>query len=158
METKRSKRPVKNVKTMKQEHLKELGKRIKTVREELRMKQKEFAAELGISASLVSQMESGQKNPVYNFLYKLMNHYHVSLDWLFSGKGDMFYRRKLEEEGDEDKYIDEIVSMDDLVWYLEHSNIFNLNVMGYAARFFFENEEHIKKELERKRQKKQQKS
>jgi hypothetical protein len=25
--------------------------------------------------------------------------------------------------------------------------------MGYAARFFFENEEHIKKELERKRQK-----
>jgi hypothetical protein len=28
-----------------------------------------------------------------------------------------------------------------------------LNVMGFAARFFFENEEHIKKELERQRRK-----
>jgi hypothetical protein len=82
-----------------------------------------------------------------------MRKYHVSLDWLFTGKGSMFLKRKLEGETGEEKYIDEIVSIDDLVWYLEHSNLFNLNVMGYAARFFFENEEHIKKELERKRQK-----
>jgi transcriptional regulator with XRE-family HTH domain len=150
---KRSRIAIKNVKTMKQEHLKELGKRIKTIREELRMRQKEFAAELGISGSLISQIESGQKNPVYELLYKLMSKYRVSLDWLFSGKGEMFLKRKPEVEAVEDKYIDEIVSIDDLVWYLENSNLFNLNVMGYAARFFFENEEHIKKELERKRKK-----
>lgn len=141
---------------MNQHHLKELGKRIKTVREELHMIQKEFAAKLGISGSLLSQVESGRKNPVYEFLHKLMKDYHVSLDWLFTGKGEMFLKMKSEKEPGEDKYIDEIVSIDDLVWYLEHSNLFNLNVMGYAARFFFENEEHIKKELARRRQKKKQ--
>lgn len=143
---------------MKQEHLKELGKRIKTLREELGMKQKEFAAELGVSGSLLSQIETGHKNPVYDFLYKLMSHYHVSLDWLFYGTGKMFLKKKPEGEGGEDKYIDEIVSIDDLVWYLEYSNLFNLNVMGFAARFFFENEKHIKKELERHRQKKDKES
>ena len=65
----------------------------------------------------------------------------------------MFLKTMPQFEPLEDKYIDEIESIDDLVWYLEHSNLFNLNVMGYAARFFFENEEHIKKELERKRRK-----
>lgn len=143
---------------MKQEHLKELGKRIKTLRQELRLKQKEFAAELGISGSLISQIESGQKNPVYELLYKLMKKYNVSLDWLFIGKGEMYLEMEPEVEVVEDKYIDEIESIDDLVWYLEHSNIFNLNVMGYAARFFFENEENIKKELERKRRKKEKES
>jgi len=143
---------------MKQEHLKKLGKRIKALREELRMNQKKFAAALGISGSLLSQIETGQKNPVYEFLYKLMIKYHVSLDWLFTGKGSMFLRRRLEGKAGDDKYIDEIESIDDLVWYLEHSNLFNLNVMGYAARFFFENEEHIKKELERKRKKKEKES
>lgn len=141
---------------MKQEHLKELGKRIKMVREELHINQREFAAKMEISGSLLSQVESGKKNPVYEFLYKLMKEYHVSLDWLFTGKGEMFLRRKPEDEPGEEKYIDDIVSIDDVVWYLEHSNLFNLNVMGYAARFFFENEEHIKKELARKRQKKKQ--
>lgn len=139
---------------MKKEHLKELGKRLKTLREEKGMNQKKFAAELGISGSLLSQIETGQKNPVYEFLYKLMRKYRVSLDWLFSGKGEMFLKRKPEVEPLEDIYIDEIETIDDLVWYLEHSNLFNLNVMGYAARFFFENEDHIKKELERKRKKK----
>jgi transcriptional regulator with XRE-family HTH domain len=142
---------------MKKEHLKELGKRLKTLREELGMNQKKFAAAIGISGSLLSQIETGQKNPVYEFLYKLMREYQVSLDWLFSGKGEMFLKRKPEVEAGEDKYIDEIESIDDLVWYLEHSNLFNLNVMGYSARFFFENEDHIKKELSRKRQKKKDK-
>jgi transcriptional regulator with XRE-family HTH domain len=140
---------------MKQQHLKELGKRIKTLREKLNVNQKQFAAGLGISGSLLSQIETGHKNPVYQLLYKLMNQYNVSLDWLFTGQGEMFLKSKPEVKAREDKYIDDIESIDDLVWYLEHSNLFNLNVMGYAARFFFENEEHIKKELERKRKKKE---
>jgi hypothetical protein len=82
-----------------------------------------------------------------------MSHYNVSLDWLFYGTGKMFLKKKPKGEIGEDKNIDDIVSIDDLVWYLEHSNLFNLNVMGFAARFFFENEEHIKKELERQRRK-----
>ena len=158
MGNKRTRRAIKNVKAMKQEHLKELGKRIKTIREERQMKQKQFAASLGISGSLLSQIETGRKNPVYELLYKLMKKYNVSLDWLFSGQGEMFLKKKPEVKAREDKYIDDIETIDDLVWYLEHSNLFNLNVMGYAARFFFENEEHIKKELERKRKKREKES
>ena len=130
---------------MKQEHLKELGKRIKTIREERHMRQKQFAAYLGISGSLLSQIESGQKKPVYELLYKLMKKYNVSLDWIFSGQGEMFLKKKKKVKVKEDKYIDDIETIDDLVWYLEHSSLFNLNVMGYGARFFFVNVENIKK-------------
>jgi transcriptional regulator with XRE-family HTH domain len=143
---------VNNRESIKQEHLKEMGKRMKYLREELHLNQKEFAAELDISASLISQIEMGHKNPSFDCLIRLMNHYQVSFDWLFYGIGEKFTKKKT-VESEPEKYIDEIISISDMVWFLENSNLFKLNVMGYSAKFLLENEEHIKKELSRRRQK-----
>ena len=144
---------MKQIKDLKQDHLLEFGKRIKLLREELRMKQKEFASGIGISASFISQIEMGHKNPGYDFLYILMSKYHVSLDWLFYGTGEMFVKQEAKRSEEEER--DDISSIDDMIWFLENSNLFNLNVMGFAARFFFENEEHIDKDLAKRRKKRE---
>ena len=70
--------------------LAELGRRLRTVREVLNLKQKKLAEVLGLSAGYVSDIEKGKTNPGFNFLLRLYREYHVSLDWLLFDEGEMF--------------------------------------------------------------------
>jgi transcriptional regulator with XRE-family HTH domain len=126
-----------------------MGRRLKLIREELKLNQKKFAAKLDIAASLISQIEMGHKNPSFNFLNCLMHHFQVSFDWLFYGIGEKFVKKK---SGETVEYTD-IDDISSIVWYLENSSFFRHCVMGLSAKILLENEEIIKMELERKRQK-----
>lgn len=69
-----------------------IGERLRRVRNEKGLSQKEVAEELGISKPIVSQYESGQRTPSVSKLIKLSKFYKVSLDYLcgcVDEKGDM---------------------------------------------------------------------
>ena len=63
--------------------LADLGARLREEREGARISQRELARRLGVSASLISQIESGQSKPSVSTLYGIVTELGVSLDDVF---------------------------------------------------------------------------
>lgn len=59
-----------------------MGERLKTLRLERRMTQKQIADRLGVAISAVSSYEADQRYPSYDSLVKLADIYYVSTDYL----------------------------------------------------------------------------
>jgi hypothetical protein len=49
---------------------------------------------------------------------------------------------------------DSIGNIDDLLWFIEHSELFKFHILGEASRFFLENEETIRRDIQYQREKK----
>ena len=143
---------------MTRENLVALGSRIKELRKALKISQKDFAASLDMSGCYLSEIESGKGNPGHKFFYKISALYNISLDYLFHGIGEMFLKVKDKGTPGKKDFIDEIETIDDLVWLLEHSPMVKLTVMGYATKFLYENEDIIKRNIEKYRVKKAEKA
>lgn len=137
----------------KNENLKTLGARIKKVRKALRFSQKNFAISLGMSGSYLSEIESGNANPGHDFFFKISTIYHVSLDYLFHGTGEIISAEKIKPAAAKTDFVDEVEGIDDLLWFLEHSPLFKNTIMGFAAKFHYDNEEIIKRNIEKQRSK-----
>lgn len=61
----------------------DIGARLREERERARISQRELARRLGVSASLISQIESGQSKPSVSTLYAIVTELGVSLDHVF---------------------------------------------------------------------------
>lgn len=66
----------------------DIGSRLREERERARMSQRELARRLGVSASLISQIESGQSKPSVSTLYAIVTELGVSLDHVFQVHAD----------------------------------------------------------------------
>lgn len=62
-----------------------IGERLREERVRAGLSQRELARRLGVSPSLISQLESGQSNPSVATLYALVNELDLSLDKLVRG-------------------------------------------------------------------------
>lgn len=60
----------------------ELGKRIKNVRDNLELTQPEFGARIGVSRNTLASWETGNRRPELGHLYKIARIGGVTLDWL----------------------------------------------------------------------------
>ena len=69
---------------------KEIGKRLKMVREKKRITQAELGKKLGIKFQHVSKYERGETVPTWENLIKLNDLYDVNINWLLTGRGKMF--------------------------------------------------------------------
>lgn len=65
-----------------------LSDRLKTLRTEKGIKQKDVANILGITTSAYGFYEQGKRTPTIEVLLSLSQYYKVSLDWLISGFDD----------------------------------------------------------------------
>ncbi len=128
-----------------------MGKRIKTVRRELDINQKDFAASLAMSSCYLSEIEAGTANPSVGFFHRLASTYNVSLDYLFFGIGYMFRPKEEEDLEDDDIDITCIREFNGLVWLCEHSPYFYYHIIGEAIQFIFQNQGIIEKDIELKR-------
>lgn len=59
-----------------------LAKRLKALREERRIYQKEMAAELGLTLRGYQSYETNQSDPKLKTLIALADYFHVSIDYL----------------------------------------------------------------------------
>jgi len=69
-----------------------IGKRLKKIRKELGLTQKEFASSIEISEATLRRYESGQNFPDAEVLERIANKYGVNTHWLVTGKGPMFLK------------------------------------------------------------------
>ena len=65
-----------------------LGERLRHERVKAGLSQRELARRVGLSASLISQLENGQSKPSVGTLYALVTELDVSLDHVIKGEGD----------------------------------------------------------------------
>jgi len=65
--------------------LEDIGTRIREEREHVGISQRELARRIGLSASMISQLESGQSKPSVSTLYAIVTELGVSLDDVFRG-------------------------------------------------------------------------
>lgn len=77
--------------------------RLKEVRKELKMTQREFGETAGIDRRYVAKVECGSQNPSFKFLRSISIKHKISLDWMLYGIGDRFV------VAEEDSYGPELV-------------------------------------------------
>lgn len=74
----------------------EIGKRLNEFRKKINLSQIELSNSLDIPQSSLSEMEKGRKNISYNTIISLLsNYYNLNIDWLLTGRGDMFITKQL---------------------------------------------------------------
>lgn len=83
----------------KQSHfLEEVGERFRRFRENINKAQHELASELGVAQALISKIESGDYQPKLSYLSYFIKKYRLNINWLFSGKGEMYIRDERKSE------------------------------------------------------------
>lgn len=63
----------------------EINKRVKQVREREGLTQKDFAAQIGVSRSFLSEIEAGKVKPSIETLIGIVTHYQIDPSWLLVG-------------------------------------------------------------------------
>lgn len=64
--------------------------RIKALRRSLELTQEEFAARLGIKRGALANYEVGRNEPIDAVVALMCREFHVSEEWLRTGRGEMF--------------------------------------------------------------------
>jgi len=67
--------------------LEDIGTRLREERDRVGISQRELARRVGLSASMISQIESGQSKPSVSTLYGIVTELGVSLDEIFGANG-----------------------------------------------------------------------
>ncbi len=64
--------------------------RIRKIRKELDLTQQEFANKIGTTANVLTNYETGRRNPSASVINNICKTFNVSEAWLRTGEGDMF--------------------------------------------------------------------
>lgn len=78
--------------------LSDVGERVRLVRKLLNLTQKEFADRLGLSRSLIAEIEAGRRQPKERTLRLIAYTFRISFTWLKEGKGEIFVKHDEVEE------------------------------------------------------------
>ena len=131
----------------------EFGQRLVKVRKSLNIIQKDLAAAVGMHACNLSAVESGKSSPTARLLHKLSTTFDISLDFLFRGTGEMFLTDKIKKAKDKANAVENIDSLEDMIWVALHSNMFKNTILGHAATYYYVNRESIKLDIKQKSKK-----
>jgi transcriptional regulator with XRE-family HTH domain len=126
----------------------DLADRLKKIRLELNLKQKEIAAELKISKATYSEVEGGNYNPNFNLIENIVLKYNVNLYYLLFGEGEMFLDAGQSFRARKPKYAVSKEEIDKLMWYLERSPVVQYLIMGHFRTILTREKDTIQKDIE----------
>ena len=132
------------MKTVKTEEIAAIGGRIKQVRTHLRIQQKEMAQKIGITNSHLSDIEKGKSSLSIEVVFKITKIYNMSLEFLFLGRGEMFYHSDRQKSQDKFTFDNSVTSREKLIWMLNESDYFSILVQGAASKIMFEQHDFIR--------------
>lgn len=72
------------------------GKRLKNIREKLKLNQTEFADKLNIKSQSVWKAEKNINKLSNDNLFNLVSQFNINLNYLISGKGEMFINETIQ--------------------------------------------------------------
>lgn len=112
----------------------EIGMRLKDIRGQLHVTQREMAATLKIAPSYLCEIESGRANPGPEFFVRLIKNYNVNLNYVF---GDPNASPTVPGPGGSPKSqacrLDEgIDTIEEMVWLMQNSKYFKTIMLAYA--------------------------
>lgn len=67
-----------------------MNSRIRKVRRELELTQTEFAGKIGTTANVLTNYETGRRNPSSSVINNICKTFNVNEEWLRTGTGEMF--------------------------------------------------------------------
>lgn len=67
-----------------------MNKRIKQIRKSLDLTQQEFSARIGTTPNVLTNYETGRRNPSSSVINNICKTFNVSETWLRDGEGEMF--------------------------------------------------------------------
>lgn len=76
----------------------DLGKRVKEIRNALKLTQEEFGSKIGLKRNSMSQIESGKNALTQQNIVAICKIFNVNESWLRAGEGDPFVKISREEE------------------------------------------------------------
>jgi len=130
------------------DNLMEIGPRIQAVRKHLNMSQNAFARAIGVSSGSISMMESGKNQPRFELISRLAKKYHISLNYLIFGEGEMFGQPDKPGGVKEKKYGDESETwLQQFYYFFNESRIFRFWIMSTMQGYLVDNLEMIEKEI-----------
>ncbi len=133
----------------------EIGGRIKQTRKALNLKQKDFAQELNISVSSLSEIETGKYKAGIELLEKLVKKYNVNLHFVITGEGDMFIPPTASSYARAVKFAVNLEDVRDFLYHFERSSILQYFILNqYKTRMMAEGD-FIKREIKEKESKQQ---
>jgi len=99
-----------------------IGTRLKSLRRERHLNQKEVAAIIGVTKAMVSHYETGKDNPSDNIKIKIARLFNVSLDYLLGVIDEPvpFYSEEVFLRFPYEMQTDELLLLKEFVSYLEH--------------------------------------
>lgn len=129
-----------------QEKLEEIGRRVREVRETLKITLEDMKKLSRVSRSYISEFERGMRLPSGRYLFFLIERYGIDINYLYTGKGQLFIqpdgnRKKIYDFG---KYEEEI---DDLLYHITHIPNALYAVLGHFSDYKVEKEKFIKNYL-----------
>lgn len=71
----------------------EMKDRIKKIRKELDLTQQGFAEKIGTTANVLTNYETGRRNPSASVINNICKTFDVNETWLRTGEGEMFVQR-----------------------------------------------------------------
>jgi transcriptional regulator with XRE-family HTH domain len=129
----------------------DIGERIKNIRKKLRLPQKDMAAGLHIAPSYLCEIEKGNGNPGPELFVRLSSEYNVNMNYLFTGKGDVFSDAPLKIKTQEFDVEDDIDTPEKLFWLLEKSVFFRGMIISHANKLLYQERETIKHSLRKEK-------
>ncbi len=90
------------LKDEKTEYFKDLGLRVKKIREEHGLSLVEFACILNAESKELARIELGKNRPDIKLLFKVESHFEVNDDWLMTGNGRVFRKKNWKEPIEDD--------------------------------------------------------
>ncbi len=69
---------------------KDIAERFRKLRSNTGLSQKDFASTIGLSHTVIAEIERGSREPSRKVMVAIAETYGISLDWLLLGKGSMY--------------------------------------------------------------------
>lgn len=76
----------------------EVNERVLELREKLKLTRKEFGEKIGVSDSVIKNIDYKKTDPRPLLLTHICTVYNVNESWLLNGEGEMFVKKTLEDE------------------------------------------------------------
>lgn len=67
-----------------------MNERLRILRDTLHLSQEEFGKRVGVTKTAISRLESGSNKITDRMLISISRAFNVDIDWLKTGRGDMF--------------------------------------------------------------------
>jgi transcriptional regulator with XRE-family HTH domain len=122
----------------------ETGKRLKSFRISKHLTLAELSMKTGLSVGMLSETEGGRNKPSPNLMIALYRLYHLNINWLLSGEGEVDLKKNITVPPIDEKG-EIIYDENSLSWFMEKVPMIKHSMLAFFASYYLENSNLIEK-------------